>query len=371
VTSLFDETLADRIYEAAVVPEKWPNVLGEMSAAADGAGGVLFTANAHHVTGITSPDLTSIFEEFVRDGWAEKNVRPIRLAAANYPGFVSEYDFFTDEELDNDPVYRDFYRKRGLGWATGTMVEAPSGDSIVFSFERAYSKGPVPAATVKQFDLLRPHLVRAALLSSRLGLERAKATANALQSLGLPGAVLFRGGRLLAANDLFEHLMPPLFQDRRERLGLVDAAADALLADALGRRWLASDRVAVNSIPVAATEKHPPLILHLLPVCGAAHDVFTRATSLLVVTPVDRAAVPKAHVLQGLFDLTPAEARVARGIGEAQSIETVASSLGVSNETVRTQLKAVLSKTGLSRQQELISLLAGKALPASEPPRSV
>jgi DNA-binding CsgD family transcriptional regulator len=183
--------------------------------------------------------------------------------------------------------------------------------------------------------------------------------------------VLYRGGKLLAANDLFEQLMPSFFQDRHERLSLADLAADTLLADALGRRSLATGGMAVNSIPVAATESHPPLILHLLPVCGAAHDVFMRATSLLVVTPVDRAIVPKAQVLQGLFDLTPAEARVARGIGEAQSIETVALSLGVSNETVRTQLKAVLSKTGLSRQQELISLLAGKALPASKPPASV
>jgi DNA-binding CsgD family transcriptional regulator len=339
-----------------------------MSAAADGAGGVLFTTNSNHVIGVTTPNLTSIFEEFVRDGWAEKNVRPVRLAAANYPGFIREQDVFTDDELDNDPVYRDFYRKRGLGWATGTMVESPSGDSIVFSFERAYEKGPVPLSTVKQFDLLRPHLVRAALLSSRLGHERAVATAHALQSIGLPGAVLFRGGRLLAANDLFEQLMPSLFQDRRERLVLTDAAADALLAVALREDLFAGARTVVSSIPVAATERHAPLILHLLPVCGAAHDLFTRATSLLVVTPVDRAIVPNAHVLQGLFDLTPAEARVARGIGEAQSIDTVALSLGVSSETVRTQLKAVLSKTGLSRQQELISLLAGKALPVSEPP---
>lgn len=369
MTKLFDETLADRIYEAAVVPEKWPSVLDEMSVAADGAGAVLFTANASHVIGITSPNLTEVFAEFVRDGWAEKNTRPVRLAAANYPGFVREQDVFTDQELDNDPVYRDFYRKRGLGWATGTMVEAPSGDSIVFSFERAFNKGPIPVATVKQFDQLRPHLVRAALLSSRLGRERAVATTNALQSIGLPGAVLFRGGRLLAANHLFEQLMPRLFQDRRDRLTLVDGGADALLAVALRADLVANGRSVVSSIPVAATEGYTPLILHLLPICGAAHDIFASATALLVVTPVDRAIVPKAQVLQGLFDLTPAEARVARGIGEAHSIETVALSLGVSSETVRSQLKAVLSKTGLSRQQELVSLLAGKALPIPEPPK--
>ena len=173
------------------------------------------------------------------------------------------------------------------------------------------------------------------------------------------------GGKVLAVNGALERLMPSLLQDRRERLHLTYAAADALLEAALAHMSRARGLVSVNSIPVAATEEHPPMILHLLPVRGAANDIFSQATSLLVVTPVDRAVVPTAKVLQGLFDLTPAEARVARGISEAQTVEGLALSAGVSVETVRSQLKAVLSKTGLARQQELISLLAGKMLPAS------
>lgn len=362
---LFDETLTDRIYEAAVVPELWPDVLGEMSGAVGGDGAVLFTANRVHMGWTTSPDLRDTFAEFVRDGWAAINPRPVRLGAANHAGFVRDNDFFSEEEMKTDPVY-GYYRKKGLGWATGTMLDTPSGDSIIFSFERAHAKGPVPIEIVQQFDQLRPHLARSALLTSRLGLERAKAMADALQSLGLPGAVLRGGGRVLAVNDGLERLMPSLLQDRRERLHLTDSAADALLAEALARRSFAGGPVSVSSIPVAATEEHSPMILHLLPIRGAANDVFSQAASLLVVTPVDRAVVPTAKVLQGLFDLTPAEARVARGISEAQSVEALALSAGVSVETVRSQLKTVLSKTGLSRQQELINLLAGNMLPVSK-----
>jgi DNA-binding CsgD family transcriptional regulator len=160
-------------------------------------------------------------------------------------------------------------------------------------------------------------------------------------------------------------LMPSLAQDHRSRLRLTDASADGLLAVALTQMVLRRATAPVCSIPVAATEDRPPLILHLLPIRGAANDVFSQASSLLIVTPVDRALVPTAQVLQGLFDLTPAEAKVARGIGEAKSVNALAMALGIARETVRSQLKAVLSKTGLSRQQELIGLLAGKMLPAS------
>ena len=69
-----------------------------------------------------------------------------------------------------------------------------------------------------------------------------------------------------------------------------------------------------------------------------------------------------------LFDLTPMEARVARAIAEGKTTEAVSIIHGVSRETIRTQLAAVLGKTGLNRQAELVALLSGKGLgdPANE-----
>jgi DNA-binding CsgD family transcriptional regulator len=95
----------------------------------------------------------------------------------------------------------------------------------------------------------------------------------------------------------------------------------------------------------------------------AAQDIFSRSVAILVVTPVQRAAAPSATIVKGLFDLTPAEARVACGIGEAKSVEMLAAAIGVSRETVCVQLKGVLAKTGLGRQAELANLLSGLAVP--------
>jgi DNA-binding CsgD family transcriptional regulator len=134
------------------------------------------------------------------------------------------------------------------------------------------------------------------------------------------------------------------------------------LSEALRELQLGRDTATVRSIAIPAVAERPPLILHLVPVRGSAHDVFGGAGSVVVVTPVQPRAVPNAEVLQGLFDLTPAEARVARAIAAATRIVDIAGDLRISQETVRTQLKAVLGKTGVGRQADLVALLSGLAL---------
>jgi len=355
------DRLIDRIYEAGLLPSLWPTILGELGDAIGGNGGILFAVRDGYVNGVTSVGLIEEMKLFMQGGWSERDQTLKRAYALNHAGFVNDAALYTEEELENDYVYRNFFRKHGLGFRAGTIIPMPIGDSVAIVMPRRHEHGPVPREVVGFLDGLRPHLARSTLTANRLGFEKAKAQAEALQALGIPGAVLRGGGRLYAVNALFEALMPSLFQDRTGRVAVADELADALLANALAA-LPAGDRHAVTSIAVAATEERIPMVLHLLPVRGAAHDIFTQSTALLVVTPVDRAAVPTAEVLQGLFDLTPAEARVARGIGMAQTVDALADATGVNRETVRSQVKAVLSKTGLSRQQELVSLLAGKAL---------
>ena len=354
------ETLIDRIYEAGLVPSLWPSLLGELGAAVGGNGGFLFGVRDGYVSAVNSVEYDRTLPMFLNDGWSERDPLLPRAIALNRAGFVTDYDLVSEEEIATNEVYCNFYRKHGIGYRAGTIIPMPSGDSVAIVLPRHQDRGPVSQEVVQLLDGLRPHLARASLAANRLGFEQARAQVDALQALGLPGAVLRAPGRLLAANGLFDTLIPALFQDRAQRVTVTDVAADGLFAEALDTLALAGSRT-VKSIPVAATVEHVPMVLHVIPVRGSARDVFTQAVALLVVTPVDRAVVPTAEVLQGLFDLTPAEARVARGIGQAETVDALADATGVNRETVRSQLKAVLSKTGLSRQQELVSLLAGKA----------
>ena len=148
------------------------------------------------------------------------------------------------------------------------------------------------------------------------------------------------------------------------RVGLADARADRLLAEALGGLSAGGSRAA-RSIPVPGSPERAPAVAHLLPVRRGARDLFAAASAILVVTPVTRGVLPGLSVLEGLFDLTAAEARVARAIAHCRTVEQIAAEAGTSPQTVRTQLKGVMAKTGVSRQAELVGLLAGAALPRS------
>jgi DNA-binding CsgD family transcriptional regulator len=62
-------------------------------------------------------------------------------------------------------------------------------------------------------------------------------------------------------------------------------------------------------------------------------------------------------VLQGLYGLTRAEARLAAQLVRGQTLEQAAADQGVSLNTVRTHLKRIFVKTDTARQADLVSLL--------------
>ena len=84
---------------------------------------------------------------------------------------------------------------------------------------------------------------------------------------------------------------------------------------------------------------------------------FGSTLGILIVTMLDALDVPSSELVERLFALTSAEARVAALIGSGLSPRQAAEKLGISEGTVRTTLKHVFTKVGVSRQSELAVLL--------------
>ena len=299
-------------------------------------------------------------QAFVAGDFYSRSARPARALASGHAGFVREYDVFNDDELAVDPIYRDLLWPAGLGWCAATAIKLPTGDELFLSIEREHARGPVEATAIEQLDALRPHLARAALTSARLQLERVRAASAMLASIGLPALVFDRAGRVLVANELLERPSDHVHWRAQDRFALKDSKADALLRRAMDT--LQFDGVGSNrSFPVRGPDSQVALIAHVVPIRRSARDLFSQSVGVLILMPTKTPQAPSVELVQSLFDLTVAEARVARSLTMGQTVDEIASEKGISSHTVCTHVRGVLEKTGSRRQADVIALLGGSA----------
>jgi DNA-binding CsgD family transcriptional regulator len=350
-----DPELVDRIYESSLVPELWPDVLHEVGRIAE-AGASLFITNADVTSWTASKIAHEATAQFVKEGWFWRGQVVARLFAAQHSGFLTDLDVLTLEELDQEPIYRDMWRPRGVGWAVGTAIPIPTGEKLTLILTRLTERGPVERSVVQKLDELRPHLARSALLSARLQLERARIASETLAALGLPALVLDEQGKVLAANHLIEAMTSYVHWRAQDRVSLKDRAADHFLRDAIAAIDVAGG-TSVRSFPVRDTGTEAMMVAHVIPIRLSARDIFVRCAAALVLTPVTLPQAPPVELVQSLFDLTPAEARVARGLASGKTVEDIATDGGISPNTIRTHVRGVLEKTGCNRQVDIVALL--------------
>ncbi|WP_109666256.1 helix-turn-helix transcriptional regulator [Roseicyclus mahoneyensis] len=350
-----DETLIEKIYEAAFIPERWNDVLQKL---ADVSGGVSAAVIVYN--GLIQPRWrsTPLIDEVLTgyctsDAWKVSELTPYML---NVPpaAFFYDADYFPGEVLSRD-LMRAPLKALGIGNQLGTLMRMPTGENVCITIELSVNSTRPGNQLMDGLAGLRPHLARTGLMAARLGLERAQAAVSVLASMGLPAAVLAQNGRVLAANTLLESANGSVIFTAMGKLALRHRAANMLFQEGLSQ---AARNTVVRSIPVRSDGGNAPCIVHILPITGAAHDIFDNAATAVVITPVNGANAPDTVMLHGLFDLTPAEARLAQHLVEGRSTGGAADALGVSITTIRSQLSAIFSKTGTKRQSELTSLLS-------------
>jgi DNA-binding CsgD family transcriptional regulator len=356
--------LVDRIYECAFMPDHWSGVLAELAQLGGALSGWLCISNGNVVGwAASSKEAREDLRPLMESGWIPRSDRFKRQIRAEQTGFIPDRMLYNSlEEMQNDPAYRDMLYPRGMGWASGTAIALPTGDDMLIALERAYDQGSASSAELAALNELHSHLARAAFVAARLQLERARAASQALALLGTPALVFADNGQVLVANHLIEALSGFLSWRAKDQIALTDARADTLLRDAIVT-VNQDDAPSVRSFPIR--DAGSAMIAHVVPIRGTARDIFSRSAAMLMLTPVTRPEAPPIELIRSLFDLTPAEARVARGLAAGQTVKVMAAGSGTSTNTVRTHVNAVLTKIGYSRQSDVVALLNGLRPPGS------
>ncbi len=143
------------IYEAAVIPEQWPQVLQALAEIGEGFGAVLFSVSEVRTQWTASPAIQPIMRDFVQSGWAARNTRMaggIRRGAHLLSRFVTEADCFEPDAALTDPMYREFFLPVGWGRPPGWLRHCRTATwsaSVSRSRRRAvrWERRPCPAST--------------------------------------------------------------------------------------------------------------------------------------------------------------------------------------------------------------------------------
>src|ERR1700722_12284893 len=299
------------------MPDQWPSALGELAATA--RTGFLFVSKGeiHRFVGSTDFGLEAV-RPLVESGVVVRTERFKRLLAAHHPGFLTEAEIYPADDSADDLTYRTILYPRGLGHAAATAVTLPTGDSFTIVLEREFVRGPVERDAIDRLDAIRPDIARAASISARLQLERARATTQVLEALGLAALVFDERGKVIAANPLIEAMTSEVRWLARDRLSLSDRNADLLLHAAIASIG-AADGATARSFPVRDADGSATMVAHVVPIRLSARDIFVRCAGVLALTPLSDPNAPSVAIVKSLFDLTPAEARVARDLAERKS----------------------------------------------------
>jgi DNA-binding CsgD family transcriptional regulator/PAS domain-containing protein len=364
-TDLFNGVVG-RFFEAAAIPELWPQALQDLANAC-GAGG----ATAIPVVGLRSATVlgstngAGVVEAGLRSGWfaPDRNTRMARcmaLVQRGRRGIITQQDAYTPEDLARDPFQNEFIRPNGYSAFAGAILAQAPGLALVVSIERTIGQDPFMRDEVALMGELFSHLRAAGDLAVRIGMASTQQVANAFSTVGHPVALLGRDGSVIHMNERFERLVGDGVCVRGGRLASWRPDADRALACAIGKavEFERTKHGPLMSV-VLPRRNGRPLVAEVVPVVGLAHDVLHLVAAIVTLTDLEAAgSSPSQALLEQAFGLTPAEARLAAQIAAGKTLADIAVEEGSARETLRSRLKAIFHKTGTGRQAELTLLLS-------------
>jgi DNA-binding CsgD family transcriptional regulator len=204
---------------------------------------------------------------------------------------------------------------------------------------------------------LAPHVRRAVDVSGRLA--GAGAWDSAIDRLKVAVFGLDHRGRVLVLNRAAEAILAQSDGLGADASGLCAARSDDTAAL---RRRIADAASPLDDGAAPVVLQRPSgkraLVAHVVPIARRPLPLDFSGTRVLVfVVDPDAGFRAGAVDLQRLLGLTPAEARCAMSLAEGLSPKEIADRLGVSYETVRSQLRSIYDKTGVRRQAALVRLI--------------
>lgn len=357
--------LIDTIYDALLDDAAFEALPAQLAAAVGARSATYITMAGEtpvHVAGCYFSEEMSAY--YLTHGIGELDVwNQIVIERGLLNRAISADDFMSRAAFRDGAFYNEFFRRFGddTGVSLGAIIQTQEG-FVGLGLHRALMDAEYDGEARAVLGDAIPHLRRLAETRARLTLtaERLNDIETLLHGQAAPILLTGAGGRILFANEAAVGLLARA-DGLASRQGVLRAAGpdrarlEAAIAAAAGATG------ASEAVSVGRPSGRLPLRLVVAPHRGL--NARPGRAMVMIDDPTAR-DLGLDERLRELFGLSPTEARLAVLLFEGRSLTEIAEARGVRDSTVRTQMNAVLLKTGAARQSALTALIGRLPRPA-------
>ena len=363
--------LVGLIYACAGDSSRVYELLRLLNLVLEGTTAHLFTRDV--VTGVVlhsqmgDPAFDDANRRYGRD-WGPSDPRVQWLASKPAGQIFRCHQEFDEEFTASHKFYRDFLIPHGLRWSLAAKFAGGPGVESVISVVRAPGLPPFEETALTALLQLVTHFEQAAAIN--LKLERQSAAVHAATEMlrMLPTPCLFtdQAGRCLEGNEAFSRAMESM--SLRLTTGRVRFAHSQLQARWESALFEAHTTAAASTMSFTdpAQKSWTAHFIPWLPLVRQA-DSFDKRMILVVFDEKVHDSRPQLQPgsMASTARLTRAEVEVLAGLLKGLPAKAIASRRSASVNTVRSQIVAILEKTGFKSQKELMASFSASVLPES------
>jgi DNA-binding CsgD family transcriptional regulator len=357
------------VYEAAGDPDLWNPFLKQLSQVtrAESAGLLSHYADVHTISHSweIDPECARLHDEYYHlvDIWSQRGGSQPSGTVLTSQSLCPLAEFKTTE------VYNDCLVRFDIAHGLFVIVENNAFSGASVSLFRSSSSPEFEADAEEILRLLAGHLKQAFKLYRQFSDLKAR-SAGLETALDMhPTGIILLGttGQVVLMNRAASALVSGGDGLMATRTGLrAEQPAESLLLEKTIRLAASTSNghgISAGGMVLISRRARPPLQILVSPIRNSAITSQTVAAIAFITDPSQRQR-PTQDVLRARFGLTPAECRVALLSSDGHAPRKIANMIGVTDNTVRSQIKSIFSKTGVNRQGELIRLLLNHSGPA-------
>lgn len=277
-------------------------------------------------------------------------------------------DLIPDPDLS--PIWQQLYRLRGIDDMSGIIVNGMGPDSAEAVLFAIFAPELHPDIRDNRRRVLRAigdHLLGAAALHWRLvhAESVSAASKSLLDRIALGTVILSGAGKVLYVNGAARRMIEAgdALRLRAGKLTALSAGTDQVLqrlpkAMAAGgtERPFLIPRNSGSITAIAAPAE-----------ADTALGDIGKASCILFLSDPSEVARSAGRRLAELYALSPSEAEIAQAIAEGHDVARIARARNSSIHTVRSQLRATMSKIGAKRQSDVVRAVLATAILEARP----